>query len=177
MAWTAPCTFRDNSVLTAAQLNTFLRDNMLESMPGRATTAGSVFVGAGRNQIAERVPTAAYISTVSTTTAEGEWQDLAQVGPSVTIRTGAKAFVFISCAISHSVPQGAAMGYAVTGSTEIEPSNERSVMLHSSTALPAGCGVLQSDLVPGINTFTAKYSILVAGTGTFSLRRIAVVPL
>jgi hypothetical protein len=39
----------------------------------------------------------------------------------------------------------------------------------------ASCLAWHTDLTPGINTFTAKYRVS-ASTGTFSSRRIAVMP-
>src|SRR5690606_12967068 len=44
MAWSAPMTAVSGSVFTAAQFNQFVRDNLNETAPARATTAGAHFV-------------------------------------------------------------------------------------------------------------------------------------
>ncbi len=49
MAWTAPITFTSGSVLTAAQLNTYLRDNLNETAPAKFTAAGQLFVSTAAN--------------------------------------------------------------------------------------------------------------------------------
>ena len=69
MAWTAPMTFIANAAITAAQMNTYLRDNLLETMPAKATeTGGAFFVTTGTNQIAERVIKSARVETNQSTT-------------------------------------------------------------------------------------------------------------
>ena len=52
MAWTAPRTWVVGEVLTAALLNTHLRDNMLETAPAKAATAGDVFYADDANSLA-----------------------------------------------------------------------------------------------------------------------------
>jgi hypothetical protein len=51
MAWTAPRTWVAGEVLTAALLNTHLRDNILETTPATVTTAGDVVVADAANSI------------------------------------------------------------------------------------------------------------------------------
>lgn len=46
-------TFVSNAVLTAAQLNTHLRDNLLETAPAKATAPGRFIVSTGLNSISE----------------------------------------------------------------------------------------------------------------------------
>lgn len=50
MAWTAPKTWT-NAVLTAAELNTHVRDNLNETAPGKVTTAGDIVYATGANTI------------------------------------------------------------------------------------------------------------------------------
>lgn len=49
MAWTAPATAVAGSVLTAAWLNTYLRDNMLAIQAGLVALVKLTFAGSGSN--------------------------------------------------------------------------------------------------------------------------------
>lgn len=51
MAWTAPRTWTTGEIVTAALLNTHLRDNLLETAPAKVTTAEDMIVGAGANNL------------------------------------------------------------------------------------------------------------------------------
>lgn len=51
MAWTAPKTWAIAELVTASQLNTHLRDNLLETAPGKVTTKGDSVWGTGANAI------------------------------------------------------------------------------------------------------------------------------
>ena len=51
MAWTAPRTWVATETLTAALLNTHLRDNMLETAPAKAANAGEWFRATAANAI------------------------------------------------------------------------------------------------------------------------------
>ena len=55
MAWSAPMTAVSGSVLTAAQFNTYVRDNLNETAPAKATAAGQIFVSTAANAIAARL--------------------------------------------------------------------------------------------------------------------------
>lgn len=54
MAWTAPITFAAAAVLTAAQLNTNLRDNLNETAPAKVTTAGDLVYATAANALTRR---------------------------------------------------------------------------------------------------------------------------
>jgi hypothetical protein len=56
VTWSAPMTAVANSTFTAAQFNQYVRDNLNETAPAKATSAGSYFVADGVNSIAERTP-------------------------------------------------------------------------------------------------------------------------
>ena len=47
MGWTTPRTWASGEVVTAALLNTHLRDNLLETAPGLVTTDGDMVVATG----------------------------------------------------------------------------------------------------------------------------------
>lgn len=187
MSWTAPMTAVANDIFTASQFNTNVRDNLLETAPAKATTAGSIFVSTGANAIAERIASTASVATSQTTTST-TYADLATVGPAVTVNTGTSAFVGIrgefgrSDATASNVAQ-VRMAYAVSGATTIAATD---VLGLSATGLwwdtgtakrvATGGVFLQTGLTPGSNTFTAKYRVSV-GTGTYVDRLLWVLPL
>ena len=55
MAWTAPKTFVSGAILTAAELNTHLRDNLNETCPNTAAAAGDLVYADGANSMGSRV--------------------------------------------------------------------------------------------------------------------------
>lgn len=52
MSWTAPRTWVTGEVVTAALMNTHVRDNMLETAPAKAAAAGDTFYATAANAIA-----------------------------------------------------------------------------------------------------------------------------
>lgn len=180
MAWTAPLTWTANSILTAALLNTHLRDNLKELEPHLATVVGGYFVSQGANSIVQRVPAKSFISTLETT-ASAAFVDLATVGPAVTVTTGTTAIVFLRSQMSHSVINDNALAsYAVSGATTIAAADGRGLIHDGHPAaefLRYGIVDWQSGLTPGSNTFTMKYRTSDGATASFSRRFIAVLPL
>ena len=57
MAWTAPITWTSGNVVTKANLDEQIRDNMLETAPAQAATAGHFIRVTGANAIEEADPT------------------------------------------------------------------------------------------------------------------------
>ncbi|MFI6228637.1 hypothetical protein ACIBCR_15150 [Micromonospora echinospora] len=180
MAWSTPLTAVSNAALTAAQWNASVRDNLLETVPAKATAAGQFFVATGANAIAARTPSSAFIATAQTTATITAYTDLATVGPQVTVTTGTRAMVVLSAAIQNSSAAGGGnMGYTVTGAS--------SLLVNDSTALrvrPAAANAperksvvtFETGLTAGTNTFTAKYTTPTGGTATFSDRELFVLP-
>lgn len=179
MAWTAPMTAVANAVFTAAQFNTNVRDNLLETMPGKATAAGRFFVSTAPNSIEERVSASAEVLTSQTTTTT-TYTDLATSGPAVTVTTGSNALVFIHAQLqSNSATDEARMSYAVSGATTSAATDARAMYTDVAASNENCFGSFQwhSGLTPGSNTFTAKYrSTNAATTATFLRRRIVVIP-
>lgn len=177
MAWSAPMTAVASSVFTAAQFNTFLRDNLNETAPAKATTAGAHFVVSGTNEISQRLTGGAAVLTSETTTST-TFANLATVGPAVTVTTGPMALVVVHGSCENTGAGASRMGYEVSGATSIAAADNRGIAAFGV----AGAGVLASgvafhtDLTPGSNTFTAKYRVA-SGTGTFVSRRLIVFPL
>lgn len=180
MAWTSPMTFTANTVLTAAQLNTHLRDNLLETAPAKATQAGSLFIGAGPNKIEERIPKAHRVAA-SESTKVTEYRSLGTMGPKVVVSTGTKALVFLAANVgSTATDQASYMSYAISGATSKDPSDNTALLVegvHGGKS-PRWCHTAwEEDLKPGLNTFTCKYkSGKDESNSTFFNRFIAVWP-
>lgn len=176
MAWSAPMTAVASSVFTAAQFNMFLRDNLNETAPAKATTAGSHFAVSSVNEITERTSQATAILASETTTSTS-FTDLPTVGPSVTVNTGTNAWIVVHGAMENTGAGSSRIGYETSGATTLAAADNRGIGVFGV----AGAGVLTSGvtlmtLTPGSNTFTMKYRVS-SGTGTFSNRRLMVFPL
>jgi len=179
MTWTAPKTFTANSTLTAADLNTYLRDNSLETVPAIATTPGAIYVSDGLNSVAERIPAQAYIATSEGTTSS-TYTNLATVGPVVTVSTGTRALVFLYANISNSsASTGSIMSYQISSATSVAPDPSTSLIIQSTSGNRVSFTILHTGLTAGSNVFTAKYRTVTATTttATFADRRMAVIPL
>lgn len=181
MAYSVPMTAVSNATFTAAQFNASVRDNILETAPAKATTAGQVFVSTAANAIAARVPTRFTIATAQNATSIAAYGDLTSVGPTVTVTTGTQALVAMTAAIGNSTGGGGGlMGFAVSGATTIAASDDRALRLMSSNASETQRMTAwhhQIGLTAGSNTFTAKYTTPTGGTATFQQRELAVFPL
>lgn len=179
MAYTTPLTAVSSSTLTAAQWNASVRDNLLETAPAKATTAGRIFVATGANAIAERVIDSATVSAGQTTTST-TYASLLTAGPAVTATTGARALVIGDAFISsNSIGQKSWISCAVSGATTIAASDTISheFQVYGSNAEHRGTfATLFKALTPGANTFTMQYRVS-AGTSTFQDRELLVIAL
>lgn len=179
MTWTNPMTFVAGTTLTAAQLNANLRDNMLETAPGKATTAGRLFVATGANAIAERPVSDAFIATIQTTTST-TYTDLTTVGPTQTVTTGTSAFVIIRSGLSNSASgNDCFVSVDVSGASTVAASDAWAIQFRSTSAtngLGAAVTHLFTGLTAGSNTFTCKFRVS-AGTGSFQNRTLTVIGL
>lgn len=178
MAWTAPMTAVDNTAFTAAQFNTHVRDNLLETMPGKATTVGSYFVSSDANNIVERFSYHDEIATEESTSSSA-FTDLATVGPSITFDPGPSFLVFLSVEIRHnsSTTANSHMGMEVSGGISGSPSTGVVAGGVSGPSNPRQLGsvfriVNVTEGVP--TTITAKYRSS-SGVANFSNRRIGVI--
>jgi hypothetical protein len=167
------------SVYTAAQFNQFVRDNLNETAPAKASASSRLIVTSGANQIAEREVLEEFIDAAQTTTST-TFDDLATVGPSVTLDTGNRAVVILTTWAENSTAGGiCSMAFEISGTTTSAANDARSVVHESGNAgdvQRASAVSLFSSLTPGSNTFTAKYKVS-AGTGTFRRRNLAVLAL
>lgn len=178
MSWTAPKTFTANTVLTAADLNTYLRDNLNETAPAKCTSSGSWFIGAGPNAIQERIPQFSLV-TASETTSSTSYANLETVGPSVTVTSGSRCLIIISASIANGlVNTQSFIGYEITGTTTQAITDTLSLTTDGVTEdkVHRRCQILmEENMNPGVNTFTLKYKTT-ANTSTFSERFLAVLP-
>jgi hypothetical protein len=176
MAWTAPMTAVSGSVFTAAQFNQFVRDNLNETAPAKATTLGGYFVTTAPNEIVERIGDRETIST-SETTVSTTFDDLATSGPAVTVTTGALALVLFGAELSNSGTGSSRASVDVSGASTIAAADIRSLTVSgvAGVVVQASHAVFYDDLLPGSNTFTMKYRVS-SGTGTFTRRRLIVLP-
>lgn len=158
MAWTAPRTWVTGEVVTAALLNTHLRDDLIDL--DRRTS-----------------PTEATVATAQTTTATS-YGDLGTAGPAVTQTIGStgKALIAIYAAIHNSGGNFSLMSYAVSGATTVAASDASSLQTSVADDLRVGATMLHTGLNAGSTTFTAKYRVT-ANTGTFTGRRLLASPL
>jgi hypothetical protein len=168
-----------NTVFTAAQFNTHVRDNLNETAPAKVTAAGQIVVSNGVNSIVARTPTNARVDTSQTTTS-GAYGDLATVGPAVTVTTGTSAIVFIQCQLdNNTLNANSSASYAVSGATTVAAGDGTRISREGCAATtPHRYGMASVvALTAGSNTFTMKYRCQAATTGTFSQREIIVIPL
>ncbi|WP_327592437.1 hypothetical protein [Streptomyces chartreusis] len=179
MAWSAPMTAVANSTFTAAQFNQFVRDNLNETAPAKATAASQIPVSTGINAIAMRSPVTARVDTSQTTNVVF-YTNLATPGPAVTVATGPMALVWWACDMSNNTSNSLTQcSVAVTGATSI-PANDQWML--STDGLTAdnlnrhSMAHLFTGLTPGNNTFTMKYAVG-SNVGTFRGRQIVVLPL
>lgn len=176
MAWSAPITWTVNQTVTSTQLNAQIRDNMLETAPAKATASGRFFATTGVNTIAERQILSADVLTQETSTSTS-YTDIATVGPSVTITTGANALVFVSAQLENSGSNSTWASYGVTGATTSAITDTRAAFMQAGASSGGRVGVttLQA-LTAGSNIFKVQYRVS-GSTGTFDDRRIIVMGL
>lgn len=180
MAWTAPLTAVDGREFTAQQYNIYIRDNFLELAPQKVTEAGQYLVSEDFNKIAARKMVQSTVSSSQTRTSTN-YGDLSTNGPDVTVTHGAQILVFLSAKMSNSVANNqCAMSFAShSGAASVSASDKWKIKTDGVPIDQEGrysAMRLVGDLDPGKTTFRAKYRVG-GGTGTFSDRTMAIVPL
>ena len=179
MAWTAPRTYVTAEVITASILNTDIRDNLLQTAPGKAANAGEILVVTGANAIAARLPDSDVVAT-SETTASTSYSDLSTTGPTVTLTTGTRALMWWRMRQANSgVGASCYSSVDVSGASTISASDQRAFAYESGGAndsLQAASMDFLTAHSAGSNVFELKYRVT-SGTGTFQYRELAVMPL
>jgi hypothetical protein len=196
-------TFTPGTVLTSAQLNVHLRDNLLASEASVVDAIDQYIVAGGYHSLEPRIVDAHYLGGGLETSSSTEWGDLEHAGPWVTVRTSTKAWVIITAGMKVTNLANAAIlaGYEVTApdltlrpdllgegtseegedSRDREPDNSRA-LIHDGLASNKGPRRsyvdFRDDLVPGYNTFTMKYRVDGSDAiGGWVNRSIIVIPL
>jgi hypothetical protein len=156
-----------------------------ETIAGVKTFSSPIVVPAGSITDAELAsiflkaggPLAGYVAA-SETSASMAYTDLATVGPSVTLATGAQVRVDIYAYHANGTINNATRtGFAVSGATTIAATDTMGLKIVSYQVGVEGSGGASFlvPVTPGVNTFTLKYRVE-GGTGTWHDRRIAVSP-
>lgn len=185
MAWTAPMTATLNATFTAAQFNAQVRDNLLETLPAKATGgADGWFISTGANAMTRRVlgygNTNAGSQVTRLATTYGD-PTSGSAGPAVTITTGTSALVLMSGWLwNNTANEAAYMTFDVSGATTLAGGDK---MVFDGIAggvngSRSWAGVVA--LTAGSNTFTAKYKSAATGAGheaLFQYTRLTVIPL
>jgi hypothetical protein len=121
-------TFTPGAVLTAAQMNVHIRDNLMASEAALVQQSHDYIVAGGYNQLLRRQVQHSYVGNTETTKST-DWVDLSQAstttptvaastGPSVTLETGTTAWVILSAHCQGSLSLGRVlMGYAINTPT------------------------------------------------------------
>lgn len=179
MAWTSPMTAVTGNVLTAAQFNTYWRDNLTVSEGGIASTVGCLLVASGSNAFSQRIPTVdfsgAFDSTTSTT-----YTTLTD-DPAVGVSTGQWALVSIGAQVKNDTAGlGSRVSFAVSGATTVAAADANSYYAESGNASDSYQGTWTTVYYPltaGANLFALNYRTTAGGgTSTFGHRLVAVLP-
>lgn len=173
-------TFTPGAALTAAQLNTFLRDNMLETAPAKASRNGGYFVTTDTNTIAERRLIKASRGETGTTNSES-FTTMANSGPEVTVDTGRIAIIAMTARVninSGKAGDEGLMTFQCSGATSIEASDTYALSIgEAGGSYQRATSIhVESFLTPGTNTFTAYYRKNGTGSASFANRELWVLP-
>ena len=179
MAWSTNKTWSPGEGLTAALLNTYLRDQLDETAPAVATAGGRLIVTDGANSITERSVASARVATAETRTLT-TYGALTTAGPAVSVTCGTEALVWITCDLMNgNAGAFSLVSVGISGATTRTGSDNYALTYQSSVAndrMAATYLYHATGLTAGSNTFGLKYKVS-AGTGTFRHRYIAVLPL
>jgi len=149
MTWTAPRTWVTGETVTAALMNTHLRDNLLETCPATVTTAGDMVYADAANSMGSRLPIGSAGSLLVSSGSAPVWrapsvdrdygdgsvsQDFtlttfsvsppglsSSTLPTVTVTTGTTALVMLATryVLNDTAGQSVEIAYSVSGATTI----------------------------------------------------------
>lgn len=178
MAWTTPVTAVSGALLTAAQWNASVRDNLLETAPAKATTSGRIFVSTGANAIAQREIRTSIVAA-GETTASTSFTNLATAGPTITsITTGPLALISVNSQANNTLDGPSSRhSFDISGATTSSATSERGTLSQNSASKDTRYGICTLQTVTaGSNTFTSKY-LVSSGTGHWQDRELIVMAL
>ncbi len=162
MSWTTPRTWVTGELVTAALMNTHVRDNLIEL--GKILEHGEDFVEG---------------TAVGSSSTFGELSG----GPEVTVEVSTAALVLWGCGMTTDAGAAATtiarMRIVMSGANSGTVGHENMVRARNN---PQGveqlryASIVVSGLTPGSTTFTSEYAVSTS-TCTFNLRSLVVVPL
>lgn len=139
---------------------------------GEAVTAGTLNTYVQQNLAVLGQNKAAVVATLQTTTST-TFTDLATGGPQVTINTMTSALISLTATLhNNTAGDYAVMGFSITGATTVAAVTTSAIYNVGTGDFTWGGQFLVTGLTPGANTFTAKYEVTPAGTGSFSNRNL-----
>jgi len=179
VAWTVPLTAVANAALTYPQWNASVRDNLLETAPAKASSAGSIFAADGTNSIAQRTVSSDTVDSSEATTSTS-YTDLATAGPVVsTITTGPLALLMYAAHMSNGGTSTCFVGWEISGATSTSASDTTAISLQGAASnqdIRMSNVRRLTGLTPGAQTVTLKYRVT-SNTGTYKNRHIIVMGL
>ena len=179
MTWSAPMTAVAAATFTAAQFNQYVRDNLNETAPAKATGPSQLFVSTGVNAITTRSPSTTSVATNENTTSTS-YTDLTTPGPSLTVSCGTIALIYFAASQANDTANSACLSSVeVSGASSVAASDSWALLsdgVQAGNFVRYGMFHVFTGLTAGSNTFTMKYR---AGSSTarFQRREIAVIPL
>jgi hypothetical protein len=179
MSWSAPLTVAANDILTAAQYNQSVRDNMLQMAPAKATGPGNWFSVSATNEISERMINSSVVTT-SEQTSSTSYVDLSTVGPSVTV-TCKYALVFMNVRMRNvnGDGRGAYVSLACSGASTFSANDNwmiSSAGIKNDNPVRVGGSFGFTVSSAGTNTFTMKYKCQAGYTpAQFEQRELVVI--
>ena len=177
MPWTDPITFYDGDPLTAAQLNTFIRDNLLETAPAKATREGRLITTASIHSVAER-QWARDVKTDSINV-ENQWfvsedEDGTPYGPTCTVAHGGALLIFYDALITVTAGNGNAV-YA-PGVNGNAPEHTNYALRSARDATLRTGSVYYVELEPGVAEVSMYYGTSnQTTTARYDERRLTVI--
>lgn len=173
-----------DTFVTTSQFNVHVRDNLLETEAGRAVTPGALWFSDGPHRGSEHIVQDHVIETSETTTSE-TYTDLDTFGPTITSHCNVWVLIFTNCRLANSTTKAAYASYEVVSEEEgvfqDEPKASRAIIRDGGAGAANRYGQVSSlNGLPGPARFkiSMKYRVGdTATTGTFSARRLQVMPL
>ena len=186
MAYTVARTWVTAETVTAALMNTHVRDNLAATAPGIASATGNLIVTSGTNAVAERTPaqdtdggsgSLTNTSFLSLANLTGGTPFGGEVEVAVT--TGTTARVFWGANIQNDTAGGQVIvSYSVSGATTSAATDNRSLSFESNAGgdFAQFSTFLRLAVNAGSNTFTMEARVP-SHTGTINDPRLLVIPL
>ena len=198
-SWTTPRTWVAAEIVTAALMNTHVRDNLLETSPAVATVAGDTVHADGANSLARLavgsagaiyvvdngVPSWKLVAnaevTASETSASTTFTNLATSGPSVTVTIGTSGLALVmTCRFfTDTVGHSGLASIDISGATTDAASDAEGLRYESGNVNDVaqfGRTRLYTGLNAGSTTFKMVYRAS-GGMSTFANRHLIVLPL